>query len=397
MKKQVVLITNYFHFKSEKESNRYYFLADKLSGEKDIELEVITSLFYHRKKTFRNNVDGLKNEVNYKVSFIYEPGYKKNVCFKRLLSSRIFAKNVIKYLKTLSKIDVIYQVVPSLDVAHRVVKFAKRKGIPCIIDIQDLLPEAFQMVFDVPLISKILFFPFKVKANFIYKNADDVCAVSNTYIERALSVNKKNITGHPVFIGIDLQKFDSFYKTKRQHQHIFTIGYCGSLDVSYDLETVIKAMSLIEQPIKLLIIGDGEKKEKLIELSQNLKVDCDFTGFVPYGEMCSLLSRCDAVVNPISGKSLATIINKHGDYAASGLPVLNTQNSPEYIKLINKYRMGLSSQPSDINELKNNILFLLEHEIERKKMGENARRCAEELFDRNKTYNELVEAVLHFL
>lgn len=58
--------------------------------------------------------------------------------------------------------------------------------------------------------------------------------------------------------------------------------------------------------------------------------------------MCGALVACDMAVNPIVGTSIASNINKHADYAASGKPVLNTQKSDEYRKLIDKYQMGFN-------------------------------------------------------
>ena len=81
-------------------------------------------------------------------------------------------------------------------------------GIKFIIDIQDLWPEAFQMVFNTPIISKVVFTPFHWLANAIYRRADEVCAVSNTYTDRALKVNKKCKEGQAVFLGTELDTFD---------------------------------------------------------------------------------------------------------------------------------------------------------------------------------------------
>ena len=94
--KKVVLISNYFHFIQEKASNRYRELADLISQEDGLELEVVTSRFYQRTKIFRSNIDELCFGLKYKVTFIDEPGYSKNISFKRLYTSKIFAKNVLK-------------------------------------------------------------------------------------------------------------------------------------------------------------------------------------------------------------------------------------------------------------------------------------------------------------
>lgn len=393
--KKILLITNYFHFKSEKESNRYRELAMIISKENDIELEVITSRFYQRTKTFRDKLDELKKEVPYKVTFIDEIGYSKSISFKRLRTSHIFGKNVIKYLKTQKKPDVIYQVVPTLDVAKSVCKYANKNKIPLIIDIQDLWPEAFKMAFNIPILSDLVFLPIMSKANYIYSHADRICAVSKTYVDRALSVNKKCKYGEAVYIGINLNKFDENIKNNLfdWNDSKLRLAYCGSLDKSYDIKLVIDALSLVKNPPVFVVIGDGELKNEFESYAASKRVNAEFLGYVPYEKMCGIIASCDMVINPIIGSSVATIINKHGDYAASGLPVLNTQNSKEYIEIVDNYKMGLNSPSGNVEALAKNIDFLVNNELERKQMGRNARRCAEELFDRMSTYGKLVNVI----
>jgi len=392
--KKVLLITNYFHFISEKESNRYRILCEMLSKE-DVELELITSKFYQRTKQFRRDLDELKKTVPYKVTFIDEIGYSKNISFKRLLTSKIFARNVLRYIKSIAKPDVIYQVVPTLDVAYDISKFANKNNIKLIIDIQDLWPEAYKMAINIPIFSNLLFYPIKRKANAIYSRADVICAVSKTYVERALSVNKKCTKGFPVFIGINLSFFDECKKQNHfEKRNQLTIGYCGSLEKSYDIKMVIDALAMIKDAPHFLVIGDGSLRHEFEDYSKKKKVSATFTGYVSYPKMVGLLCACDIVVNPILRESVATIINKHGDYAASGLPVLNTQNSDEYRGLVEKYNMGMNSPSGDVVSLSRNIGILCEDKELREQMGRNSRRCAEELFDRDFTYKQLVSSIM---
>ena len=76
-----------------------------------------------------------------------------------------------------------YIAVPSLDVAKIAAEYAEKNNIRFIIDVQDLWPEAFKMVFNVPFISDILFYPMLKQADYIYKAADEIIAVSQTYTE----------------------------------------------------------------------------------------------------------------------------------------------------------------------------------------------------------------------
>lgn len=397
--KKVLLISNYFHFKQEKASNRYRELACVLSEEKDIQVEVITSKFYQRTYEHRKNFDELTAGVPFKATFVDEMGYKKSICIKRLLSSRHFARSVMRYLKTQPKPDLIYQVVPTLDVAKAVGKYAKKNNIPFVIDVQDLWPEAFKMAINIPVLSDVAFFPLKCIANSIYKSADGVCAVSDTYVERVLSVNKKCQSGTGVYIGINLAVFDenaakeSSLKPQELKTDRVKLAYCGSLSKSYNIKLVIDALALLKNPPLFVVIGDGNDKAEFEAYAKEKKVDAIFTGFVEYADMCNLLCSCDIAVNPIVGTSVASIINKHGDYAASGKPVLNTQTSKEYCKLVEDYEMGFNCLSEKPEELAEKIKILAENEELREKMGQGARRCAEEKFDRAKTYKKLVNKI----
>lgn len=396
--KKVLLISNYYHFAQEKSSNRYRELVEMLCREPDIEVEVITSKFYQRTYKHRTNFDELRKDIPYKATFINEPGYTKSICIKRLISSYQFGCGVIKYLKKQPKPDLIYQVVPTLDVANFVSRYAKKNNIPLIVDVQDLWPEAFKMALNVPVVTDIAFAPFAWLANSIYRRADAVCAVSQTYVDRVLKVNRKCKTGNAVFIGINLEKFDEFaQEVKEKEAGRLKLAYCGSLSKSYNIKLVIDALSMIKEPPLFVVMGDGNDREAFQAYAKEKNVESIFTGFIPYPQMCAMLCSCDITVNPIVGTSVASIINKHGDYAASGLPVINTQDSEEYCKLVEDYQMGLNSVNKDAADLADKIQMLMDNKDLRLEMGKNARRCAEEKFDRNKTYKKLVEAVRSML
>ena len=81
-------------------------------------------------------------------------------------------------------------------------------------------------------------------------------------------------------------------------------------------------------------MGNGPLQEVFEAYGKEKEVNCDFTGRLSYGEMVGKLCSCDIAVNPIRAGSAGSIINKVGDYAASGLPVINTQESVEYRKLV---------------------------------------------------------------
>ena len=140
-------------------------------------------------------------------------------------------------------------------------------------------------------------------------------------------------------------------------------------------------------------MGDGSYKVRFENLARELEIDAIFTGRLPYDQMCAQLKECDIVVNPIKRGSAASIINKHADYAASGLPVVNSQESLEYRQLIDQYKMGLNCNNEDPVDMAEKLQTLICNESMRLEMGKGARRCAEERFDRKTTYQAILDLV----
>ena len=388
----VVIIADYCGGFDGGFNSRFLYLSDVLCKEGH-EVEIITSDFDHgRKRKF----DKLPSGFPYRITMLRELGYKKNICIKRFASDFYWGEQVRKYLKNRKKPDVVYAAVPPLKGAYDAAVFCEKNNVRLIIDVQDLWPEAYRMVFHVPIISDLLFAPFTWIANGIYKRADEICGVSKTYAERAKSVNRKVNQVHPVFLGTDLSEFDRYVqenRLKREDQGELWLGYCGSMGDSYDLACVIDALSIVKNAPTLIAMGDGQKKDEWIEYAKIKNVNARFYGMLPYSKMCGVLAACDMVINPIAKDSAASIINKHADYAAVGLPVLNTQESLEYRELVSRYKMGLNSENGNPNELAHNIEILMNDAELRREMGINARKCAEEMLNRKSTYKNLVDLI----
>lgn len=375
-------------------NNRFVYLAKLLSKNSNNTIEIVTSDFNHGRKKHFTKIDHL---TNVKISVLHERGYSKNISLKRFASHKELAKNIEKHLEQRKKPDVCYCAIPSLDVGYATAKYCKAHDVRFIIDVQDLWPEAFQMVFNIPVISQIIFYPFKNLANKIYKSADEIIAVSQLYLDRAMNVNKESKNGHVVFLGTKLETFDknvSKNKYYRSDNKIW-IGYCGTLGSSYDLTCVIDAIAILKDrfDIEFIVMGDGPRKSEFEKYAQKKKIMAVFAGRLDYEKMCGLLSVCDIAVNPITHNAAQSIINKHADYAAAGIPIVSTQECEEYCNLVNNYHMGFNCKNSDPIDMAIKLQQLIENKTLRIEMGRNARRCAEEKFDRERTYQEIIGLV----
>ena len=390
MKKKLLVIANFTKLPNENGNSRFTYIINLIDKEK-YDVELITSSFSHGEKKQRGEIkiEGL----DYKITLIKEPGYKKNVSLKRFYSHYIFAKNVKKYLeKSKNNPDIIYCAVPSLDVAKVVSNFAKKNNVRFIIDIQDLWPEAFKMVFNVPVISNIIFAPMERLANKIYSKADDIVAVSDTYVKRAIKVNQKCDKKLTVFLGTDLDYFDKCKnkdKSEKDKKNL-EIAYIGTLGHSYNIKNIIDAIAILNQKeienIKFVIMGNGPLEQEFKNYAIEKNVTCEFTGRLDYEKMIPRLCEADIAVNPIKKGAAQSIINKVGDYAAAGLPVISTQECTEYKKIVEDYKIGYNVQNDSPEEIAEKILELYNNEELRKEYGKNNRYLAEEKFNRKTNY-----------
>jgi glycosyltransferase involved in cell wall biosynthesis len=393
----VLMIAHFSDDFDRKGNNRFNYIAGLLQKEQ-VHVELVTSDFSHSRKAKRGIA---YMGDSYKTTSITEPGYTKNVSIRRFFSHYMMGKHLKEYLSQRKKPDVIYCAVPSLDVAYVSAVYAQENTIKLIIDIQDLWPEAFKMVFNIPLMSDCLFYPMKKKADFIYSSADVIIAVSDTYRERALEVNHKGGEAYSVYLGTDLDGFDQMADQKENYDkpdHEIWLAYVGTLGHSYDLTSVIDALSILNSQgissLKLVVMGDGPLKNKFATYAESKEINAQFWGRMDYGEMVSLLRQCDIAVNPISKGAAQSIINKHADYAAAGLPVVNTQECIEYRNLVVEYEMGFNCKNGDAEDLAEKILFLYGNKDARIEMGKNSRRLAEEKFDRGTTYQQIIQCIL---
>ncbi|WP_028855466.1 glycosyltransferase [Psychrilyobacter atlanticus] len=393
--KDILIIANYIYTPEEQGNCRFNYLAKLLSKENSV--EICSSNFSHPQKKHRKNIR-LQNKLSYKITLLNEVGYTKNISLKRFLSHYLLSRNLELFLKKRKTPDVIYCSLPSLSFAKCAARYAKKNNIKFIIDIQDLWPEAFKMAFNPFGIGKIIYEPFRRQANYIYRSADEIVAVSNTYLERALKVNNKIEKGHSVFLGTDLSDFDKFKNKKvcidKKAGEVW-ITYLGTLGYSYDLLSVIDSISILNvkgfKNIKFIVIGDGPLRSDFEKYAKKKDICIEFTGALEYGNMVKVLKKCDIAVNPIKAGSAGSIINKVGDYAAAELPVLNTQESLEYRKLVDKFNIGINCINNNSEDLAKNLLILLKDKKLRKNMGRNNRKLAENKFDRKLTYKKILD------
>jgi glycosyltransferase involved in cell wall biosynthesis len=401
--KKVLIVAPFTILPGEKGFNRFRYIAEELAllGH---EVELVTSNYSHAEKRFRHPEDskGLGSSLSYKLTLIEERGYSRNVGLARIRSHRAFERNLGFYLQRREpRADVVYAAYPLMGAAHLAGSYAKRLGIPFILDIQDIWPESINSVLKLPdPWLKLLLLPFSAYANHVYKLADYIVGVSDTYVARGKAVNRTAKAYHCLFIGADQAYFDACAGREvdvNKPIGQFWITYIGTLSHSYDIETVIRAVALLARTgygdMVFNIFGSGPHEARFRQLAEQLQAPVRFMGHQSYEDMVPYLVRSDVAANAISRGARASVTNKIGDFLFAGLPMINSCESKEVMKLVTDSSIGFNYKPGDYTGCAHYIALLFHQRSFSRQLGANSRKLAESRFDRRKTYPELYKLI----
>ena len=401
---KVAVITMGVKLDGEKGYTRFRYLCEFLV-KKGYEVDLITTTFQHWEKKQRDLESVDQKSYPFGIKFIYEPGYRKNIDLRRVRSHKIAAENLRKLLEKEGDYDLIYVEIPPNDVALAAAEYAHRNKIPFVADVNDLWPEAMRMVFDIPIVSDLLFYPLKRDAEKVYSLTSGVIGTSDEYRDRPFLNQKRDVLKETVYVGNEISVFDreavQHADEVQKEEGTFWVTYAGTIGTSYDIRTmVLAAEELMKQgktKIRFQILGDGPTREMLENLAKERKIqNVKFTGYVPYEQMAAYLVKSDVLINSFVRKAPQSIVTKIGDYLAAGKPMINTCMSPEFRKKVEQDGFGINIEPEDVRELVNAVEWMYENEAERNDMGNRARKIAEEQFDRPVSYGK-IEAMISSL
>lgn len=398
---KIAVITMGVRLNNEKGYTRFRYICELLT-DAGYDVDLITTTFQHWEKAQRDTARIREEEYKFNIKFIFEPGYKKNIDLRRIYSHRVAAKNLTALLEKEGDYDLIYSEIPPNDVALAAAEYAKKKGIPFVVDVNDLWPEAMRMVVDIPVISPLLFYPLQRDAEKVYSLVSGVIGTSDEYRDRPFKNQKRDIPKQTVYVGNDLSVFDegavNNWEIVNKAEGEFWVTYAGTIGTSYDIRTMVLAAEELANrgmsDVRFKILGGGPMKGELEELANSRQIyNVEFVGYAPYDKMAAYLKKSDILVNSFVKKAPQSIVTKIGDYLAAGKPMINTCMSPEFRNKVENDGFGINIMPEDVNVLADAIEDLYENEEMRLQMGKKAREIAEEQFDRPKAYQKIEEMI----
>lgn len=351
---------------------------------------IITTNFNHQTKL------SIKQADRDNIKMINTPKYHSNLSLKRIYNHLYFAHRLKHYLYQLPQKDikVIYCAMPTSTAAYVCGKYCKKHGIKFVIDVIDLWPDSLIPIiggFKGKLLNWILF-PWKYITIQAYKMADVIIGESKGYANEAAFYNKKALV-YPLYLGVDRHNVASAISQSNLILNKFEdeiwIGYGGSLGTSYDFETLIKGVAVLNgvYQYKLLFIGDGVCRAEIEKLINQYSVNAQITGFIEYNDLLKYLSYCDIAINIFRDHTKVVHSYKFNDYVATNCFILNSLKG-ETSDMIDKYQIGLNFDFKE-NTLDKVLLHTVKHWKTYKEWKKNNRQLVTEILDKDVIYSKI--------
>ncbi len=122
---------------------RTAMLADKLTERGHNVLWWASSFDHFGKKWIFNKDMEFQVNERLRIKALKGMGYKKNISLSRFIDHRMIAWKFRKFALRIEKPDMIVASMPSYDLAFEAARYAKKHGIPVLVDIRDQWPDIF--------------------------------------------------------------------------------------------------------------------------------------------------------------------------------------------------------------------------------------------------------------
>jgi len=397
---KIIYLHQYFNTPEMIGSTRSYEIAKGLI-KMGHEVTIITSYRekFKNNKWFETEVEGIK------VHWIPIEYSNRANFLKRLNAFLLFAfKSYFKSIKL--NADLIFASSTPLTIAIPAYFISKKKDIPMIFEVRDLWP-------DIPIAMKILKNPFLILiAKWIekkaYKHSSAIVALSPQMKKEIIlkNVETKKVAIIPNSSDLNKFKFNKNLSLNFRNKRLWLknkplLIYTGSFgkvnDLSYAVE-LARELNDQKSNTRILLIGDGYEKEKLIYQAKNFNVynkNLFFENPIPKNQVPACYSAADLSANFVINieKNWSNSANKFFDSLAAAKPIYLNHGGWMH-NLVKKYECGLCMNGKTIKFAAKELDSKINNRKWLRLSGIAARILAEKLFDRQIHILQL-EEILH--
>ena len=301
----------------------------------------------------------------------------------------------------LKKFDIIHLHYPFFGGDFLVKNAAKKNNIPFVLTYhQDVYGDTLFKI----IIFKLYNFVFQ---KMIFKNATKIIGLSKDHIHNSQVKNLVSLDTNLSICpnGINLSDFEdkstilNIRKDLNINDHHKIIVFVGALDKPHyfkGLDMLLEVMKEISHKAHLVVIGDGDQKEKYICLAKNYNIEknVSFIGRLPNTEVVTYLKQTDFLVLPsIDTESFGLVLI---EAMACSKPVI-ASNLHGVRAVVQNGVNGLLFKKGDVIDLVKKVNYLLDNKDVAKKYGKNGREIVEDLYTWDKVVRKHEEIYLQCL
>ncbi|WP_132057815.1 glycosyltransferase family 4 protein [Halorussus amylolyticus] len=267
-------------------------------------------------------------------------------------------------------------------------------GTPYVYLIHDMYPDmpiGLGILSEDSLIARI----WERGMRILYRDADRIVVLGGSMEDRLVEKMGADAGFDPEKVSVipnweDEEFIQPMAKTKNEFaaeqgtREKFTVLYSGNIGRFHELKTVIDAIDILEkqgrEDIELLIIGEGARKEELIQYVTESDVkNIRFLPFQPRDRLPETLTCADASLVGIKPEMEGMCVSsKLYSSLAAGMPVLAVVGeSDEVARVVREESCGEYISPSDAEKAAKTIALWADNPAEVSRYGQNARTALE--------------------
>ncbi len=384
---KVIYFHQHFSTRSGQAGTRSYEFAKELVANGD-DVEMICGR--NRKSNFDFDAKGRRQIVDIEgisTHVINVPYDQKMGFMRRVLAFFSYAFwATIEGLKC-PRPDVVFATSTPITVAipGLIVSFFKRR--PLVFEVRDIWPES--AVSTGQLKNRFIIRAAEIFERLVYRRSVRVIALSNRMKNRMVEntgIDADKVDVIPIGADLDLfgngERVDRFRRENGLEEKFLAV-FPGAHGVANGLDVLVEAALLVPDNIRIIMIGAGGQKPRLVAKAEKLGADrILFFDPIPKTELADVMSTMNCglmILNPLD--VFATVLpNKFFDYAAAGLPILVNFPGEVADQVVNG-KAGVFVEESTPENIAKTLVTMSEDRVQLEKMSQNSRLVAEK-FDR---------------
>lgn len=207
------------------------------------------------------------------------------------------------------------------------------------------------------------------------KKFDAVVSVTPSIVERLKKSNNNTymITNFPIY-----KEEDDYRGWVRK------VGFAGTVSPNWNIISILEAIKDVNVTFELIGPAESCFINHLRTLPGWDKVN--YHGQINHNEVLSIMKSCsvglalESYDNPNAGGKKGSLgVTKIFEYMQMGIPVLAT-DLDNWVPVIEGTNSGFCINPKDVDQIKDKILFLLNHQDEARRLGNNGKKAIKEKY-----------------